>query len=106
MWIMFTERLLAGRYRLLGVLGEGGMAVVHRAHDELLDRPVAVKLLRAPVAADPEFVLRFRQEARNAASLHHPNIATIYDTGTDDGVDYIVMQLVDGEDLERILDRE
>ena len=98
--------LLAGRYRLLAVLGEGGMAVVHRAHDELLDREVAVKQLRPNFASDPEFVRRFRQEARNAAALVHPNIATVYDTGTDGDIDYIVMQLVQGPDLEQVLARE
>ena len=103
---MLTERVLAGRYRLIELLGEGGMALVYRAHDDLLDRGVAVKVLRSGFAADPEFVSRFRQEARAAASLHHPNIATVYDTGTDEGVDFIVMQLVDGEDLEHILERD
>ena len=103
---MLTERALAGRYRLIELLGEGGMALVYRAHDDLLDRGVAVKVLRSGFAADPEFVSRFRQEARAAASLHHPNIATVYDTGTDEGVDFIVMQLVDGEDLEHILERD
>ena len=93
---MLTERVLADRYRLIELLGEGGMALVYRAHDDLLDRGVAVKVLRSGFAADPEFVSRFRQEARAAASLHHPNIATVYDTGTDEGVDFIVMQLVDG----------
>jgi serine/threonine-protein kinase len=104
--MVMTGRVLAGRYRLFDALGEGGMAVVYRAHDELLDRAVAVKVLRPAFAADPEFVGRFRQEARNAASLHHPNIATVFDTGTDDGVDFIVMQLVEGEDLERVLARD
>ena len=103
---MLTERALAGRYRLMELLGEGGMALVYRAHDDVLDRGVAVKVLRSGFASDPEFVSRFRQEARSAASLHHPNIATVYDTGTDEGVDFIVMQLVDGEDLERILERD
>ena len=102
---VLTERVLAGRYRLFELLGEGGMALVYRAHDDLLERDVAVKVLRAGFAADPEFVSRFRQEARSAASLHHPNIATVYDTGTDEGADFIVMQLVDGEDLERMLER-
>jgi serine/threonine-protein kinase len=101
---MMIGRVLAGRYRLLELLGEGGMAHVFRAHDELLDRAVAVKVLRAGFGADRDFVARFRQEARSVASLHHPNIATVYDTGTD-GVDYIVMQLVDGEDLERMIRR-
>lgn len=105
--MVMTERTLAGRYRLLEIIGQGGMAVVHRAHDELLDRDVAVKVLRPGFADDPDFVERFRREARHAASLHHPNIVTIYDTGTDpeSGSDYIVMQLVEGADLHEILDR-
>ena len=105
--VVLTERVLAGRYRLLEVIGQGGMAVVHLAHDELLDRDVAVKVLRPGFAEDPEFVDRFRREARHAASLHHPNIVTIYDTGVDPetGSDYIVMQLVDGPDLQEVLER-
>src|SRR6188508_2660301 len=65
------------------MIGQGGMAVVHLAHDELLDRNVAVKVLRPGFAEDPQFVDRFRREARHAASLHDPNITTIYDTGLD-----------------------
>jgi tRNA A-37 threonylcarbamoyl transferase component Bud32 len=95
--------VLADRYRLLDVLGEGGMAVVYRARDELLDRDVAVKILRPQFAADDEFVRRFRQEARSAASLAHPNIAPIFDSGVDGDLQFIVMQLVDGPDLERVL---
>ena len=102
---MLNGRVLAGRYRLLELLGEGGMALVYRARDERLDRAVAVKVLRAGFGADPEFLSRFRQEARHAAALHHPNIVTVHDTGSDDGVDFIVMQLVEGEDLERMLSR-
>jgi hypothetical protein len=102
-----TERVLAGRYRLVSVIGQGGMAVVHLAHDELLDRDVAVKVLRPGFDEDPEFIDRFRREARHAASLHHPNIVTIFDTGTDpeSNSDYIVMQLVDGPDLQQTLER-
>jgi serine/threonine-protein kinase len=105
--VVLTERVLAGRYRLIDVIGQGGMAVVHLAHDQLLDRDVAVKVLRPGFAGDPEFVERFRREARHAASLHHPNITTIYDTGVDPetGSDYIVMQLIGGPDLQDILDR-
>ena len=105
--MVLTERALAGRYRLVEMIGQGGMAVVHLAHDELLDRDVAVKVLRPGFAEDPEFVERFRREARHAASLHHPNIVTIYDTGIDPatGSDYIVMQLVDGPDLQEVIDR-
>jgi tRNA A-37 threonylcarbamoyl transferase component Bud32 len=95
--------VLADRYGLLDVLGEGGMAVVYRARDELLDRDVAVKILRPQFAADDEFVERFRQEARSAASLAHPNIAPVFDSGVDGDLQFIVMQLVDGPDLERVL---
>ncbi len=103
-----TERMLAGRYRLLEVVGHGGMAVVYRGHDDVLDRDVAIKLLRPAYATDEDFVARFRREARHAASLHHPNIVTIHDRGIDpdSGTDYIVMQFVDGPDLDRLLAAE
>ncbi|MEA2652784.1 MAG: eukaryotic-like serine/threonine-protein kinase [Chloroflexota bacterium] len=83
------------------------MAVVYLAHDELLDRDVAIKVLRPGFAEDPAFVDRFRREARHAASLHHPNIVTTHDTGVDPetGSDFIVMQLVDGPDLKEIIGR-
>lgn len=83
------------------------MAVVYLAHDELLDRDVAIKVLRPGLAEDPAFVDRFRREARHAASLHHPNIVTTHDTGVDPdtGSDFIVMQLVDGPDLKEIIGR-
>jgi eukaryotic-like serine/threonine-protein kinase len=95
--------VLQSRYRLLDVVGEGGMAVVYRARDELLDRDVAVKILRPQFAADDEFVRRFRQEARSAASLAHPNIAPVFDSGVHGELQFIVMQLVEGPDLEKIL---
>ena len=99
-----TGHVIAGRYRLLEVIGQGGMAVVYRAQDEMLQRDVAVKVLRPGFASDAGFVERFRREARNAASLRHPNIVTIHDTGIDEvGGDYIVMNLVEGPDLQRIL---
>ncbi|MBA2719730.1 MAG: serine/threonine protein kinase, partial [Chloroflexi bacterium] len=103
-----TGRVLGGRYRLLEAIGEGGMAVVHRAHDDLLDREVAVKLLRPAFASDPDFVGRFQREARHAASLHDPRIVTIHDLGVDPATeaDYIVMQLVDGPDLQTQLARD
>jgi tRNA A-37 threonylcarbamoyl transferase component Bud32 len=105
--VVLTERVLAGRYRLLEMIGQGGMAIVHLARDALLDRDVAVKVLRPGFADDPAFVARFRREARHAASLHHPNIVTIYDTGVDPdlGSDYIVMQLVGGPNLQETLER-
>jgi tRNA A-37 threonylcarbamoyl transferase component Bud32 len=102
-----TGHRLVGRYALLDILGQGGMAVVYRARDEVLDREVAIKILRAGMTDDPAFVERFRREARHVASLHHPNIVTIHDTGVDPETDseFIVMQLVQGPDLQRMLER-
>jgi hypothetical protein len=98
-------RLIGGRYRLISPLGEGGMATLWRAVDEQLDREVAVKLLRPQFGNDPGFAARFKQEARSAGSLSHPNIVSVYDYGTDaeSGDQYIVMQLVEGSDLAAVL---
>ena len=98
-------RLIGGRYRLIAPLGEGGMATLWRAVDEQLDREVAVKILRPQYSTDPGFAARFKQEARAAGSLAHPNIVSVYDYGTDpeDDGQYIVMQLVDGQDLSTLL---
>ncbi len=97
--------MIGGRYRLLAPLGEGGMATLWRAIDEELDREVAVKLLRPQYGTDAGFAARFRQEARSAGSLSHPNIVPVYDYGTDaeSGGQYIVMQLVEGHDLAAVL---
>ena len=92
-------RVLAGRYRLGGVLGQGGMAMVYRAEDESLGRTVAIKVLREQFGDDPEFLERFRREARAAASLSHPNIVTVYDVGREGTTNFIVMEYVDGSDL-------
>jgi eukaryotic-like serine/threonine-protein kinase len=94
--------LLAGRYRLRGSIGQGGMADVQRAHDEQLDREVAVKILHARYADDPSFLLRFRREAQSAASLNHPNIVSVYDAGETDGRPFIVMELVRGRSLRQL----
>src|SRR4029450_1216679 len=96
---------ISGRYRLIAPLGEGGMATIWRAVDEQLDREVAVKILRPQFSSDPGFTARFKQEARSAGGLSHPNIVNVYDYGTDgaDGEQYIVMELVDGRDLSTIL---
>ncbi|MEP6469671.1 MAG: Stk1 family PASTA domain-containing Ser/Thr kinase [Chloroflexota bacterium] len=97
-------RLIGGRYRLIAPVGEGGMATIWRAVDEQLDREVAVKLLREQFGSDAGFAARFRQEARAAGSLSHPNIVPVYDYGTDtDGAQFIVMQLVEGENLATLL---
>lgn len=97
-------RRLAQRYRLRERIAAGGMAQVWRADDEVLRRPVAVKLLHPHLAADASFVTRFRQEAVAAARLAHPGIVAIYDTCSDDGVEAIVMELVDGPTLRHRLD--
>lgn len=96
-------RMLGARYRLIELLGEGGMATIYRAHDERLGRDVAVKLLRPEYGRDAAFVARFRQEAQSAASLSHPNIVSVYDFGTDEAGPFIVMELLDGEDLQTLL---
>ena len=101
-----SETLLNNRYRLLEVIGSGGMAVVYKGVDVLLHRPVAIKILREAYASDPTFLTRFQQEARSAAQLDHPNVVTIYDVGEDHGRHYIVMEYVDGEDLKTLIRRE
>ncbi|WP_062307182.1 Stk1 family PASTA domain-containing Ser/Thr kinase [Alicyclobacillus sendaiensis] len=98
-----TARVLGGRYRLEQKIGEGGMAEVYRAIDTLLDRMVAVKMLRSQYAEDEEFVRRFRQEAQAAARLSHPNIVNVYDVGVEDGQQYIVMEYVDGPTLKDVI---
>ncbi|ARI53495.1 Stk1 family PASTA domain-containing Ser/Thr kinase [Streptomyces bacillaris] len=104
---MEEPRRLGGRYELGSVLGRGGMAEVYLAHDTRLGRTVAVKTLRADLARDPSFQARFRREAQSAASLNHPAIVAVYDTGEDyvDGVSipYIVMEYVDGSTLRELL---
>ena len=89
------DTLLNARFRLGSELGRGGMAIVYRAHDELLDRDVALKVVRKPELA-PEDRQRMMREARMAARLHHPNIVTVYDAGEIDGQPFIVMELVEG----------
>jgi serine/threonine protein kinase len=91
--------LLNDRYRLLELIGSGGMAVVYRGVDTLLQRQVAVKVLREGFADDPAFLARSQREARAAANLDHPNVVTVYDVGQDGGRHYIVMEYVDGQDL-------
>ncbi|MFJ6747892.1 MULTISPECIES: Stk1 family PASTA domain-containing Ser/Thr kinase [unclassified Streptomyces] len=104
---MEEPRRLGGRYELGSVLGRGGMAEVYLAHDSRLGRTVAVKTLRVDLARDPSFQARFRREAQSAASLNHPSIVAVYDTGEDyvDGVSipYIVMEYVDGSTLRELL---
>ena len=91
--------ILGNRYKLVHQVGKGGMALVFEAYDQMLERPVAVKLLREDFLQDAAFRERFRQEAKSAANLTHPNIVTIYDFGFDDNGLYIVMEFVLGTDL-------
>ncbi|MGY1686105.1 Stk1 family PASTA domain-containing Ser/Thr kinase [Geodermatophilus sp. SYSU D00867] len=107
---MTTPQVLGERYEIGGVLGRGGMAEVHRGRDLRLGREVAVKVLRSDLARDPSFQVRFRREAQAAASLNHPSIVAVYDTGEDrttsGATPYIVMEYVEGETLRDVLRRE
>ncbi|MDI5980925.1 Stk1 family PASTA domain-containing Ser/Thr kinase [Amycolatopsis magusensis] len=107
---MSTPRLLSNRYELGDTLGYGGMSEVHHGHDVRLGREVAIKILRADLARDPQFQERFRREAQNAAALNHPAIVAVYDTGetqTEYGpLPYIVMEFVSGRTLRDIVKTE
>ena len=106
------ERLSDGRYEVRQLIGRGGMAEVHLGYDTRLGRPVAIKMLRTDLARDAIFLARFRREAQAAASLNHPNIVAVYDTGErtvviPDGttvtVPYIVMEYVEGHTVHELL---
>ncbi|HEX3424876.1 MAG TPA: protein kinase [Acidimicrobiales bacterium] len=101
-----ADQILGGRYRIQRHLATGGMAEVYLAHDQLLDRPVAVKVLFPELARDPTFVERFRREAQAAARLNHPNIVSVYDFGQDGAAFYIVMEYVEGRPLSAIIRAE
>lgn len=90
---------LGGRYELIERIGGGGMALVYKAHDTLLGRKVAVKILRQQFVGDEEFIKRFRREAQAAASLSHPNVVSIYDVGQDGDIHYIIMEYIEGINL-------
>lgn len=100
------QGVLDNRYEILERIGGGGMADVYKAHDKILDRVVAVKILHAQLAGDKEFLAKFQMEAQGAARLSHPNIVNIYDVGVEDGMHYIVMEYVDGETLKDKITRE
>jgi eukaryotic-like serine/threonine-protein kinase len=95
--------LIAGRYELHELVGSGGMSNVFRAHDRLLERSVAIKVLHEQYSADDDYVERFRREARSVAQLAHPNIVTVIDRGEEDGRQYIVFEYVEGENLKGLL---
>lgn len=100
---MTEENLLKNRYKLDKILGRGGMAVVYQARDQMLERDAAIKVLKGEYASDPDFRERFRQEAKAAANLSHPNIVTVYDFDIDEERIFIVMEYVPGNDLNSII---
>jgi len=101
-----SNRLLSGRYELLEKIGEGGMAVVYKAKDNLLNRFIAVKILRPEFTKDKSFVENFKRESQSAAGLSHPNIVGVYDVGKEGNINHIVMELVDGRPLSEIIAEE
>src|SRR6202167_2575345 len=96
-------RLYSNRYQVTHLIARGGMAMVYRAQDTLLNRAVALKILYPELSADPAFVERFRREAQAAANLSHPNIVPVFDWGESDNTYFIVMEYVDGEPLSSII---
>lgn len=94
------------RYQIIRTIGEGGMANVYLAYDTILDRNVAVKILRGDLATDEKFVRRFQREAISASSLNHPNIVEMYDVGEDNGKYFIVMEYLEGQTLKSLIKKE
>ena len=101
--VIIRGQKINDRYQIIRTIGEGGMANVYLAHDLILDRDVAVKILRGDLADDEKFVRRFQREAIAASSLSHPNIVEMYDVGEDDGKYYIVMEYVEGKTLKNLI---
>jgi serine/threonine protein kinase len=101
-----SQKVLSDRYELSERLGSGGMAEVYLGRDRVLGRTIAVKTLLLQFASDPHFIARFRREAQSAAALNHPNIVGVYDTGSDDGTHYIVMEYIEGRTLRDVIREE
>jgi len=97
-------KILGKRYELVEKIGEGGMGLVYKARCHLLNRYVAVKILKPELTGDEGFISKFRKESLSAASLSHPNIVNIYDVGMEDGIYYIVMEYVKGRTLKKIIE--
>ena len=100
-----VSKTLGKRYEIIEQVGIGGMATVYKAKDSLLNRFVAIKVLKDEFSHDQEFVKRFRAEAQSAASLTHPNIVSVYDVGEEDGINYIVMELLEGDTLKDLIEK-
>lgn len=103
---MDENKLLNNRYRLLQPLGSGGMALVFKAIDEMLERTVAIKILKEDYAMDNAFRDRFKQEAKAVANLYHPNIVTVHDFGVDEDQVFIVIEFIDGKDLKSLINEK
>jgi len=101
-----SSRLLSGRYELLEKIGDGGMAVVYKGKDRLLNRYIAIKILRPEFTKDATFVENFKRESQAAAGLSHPNIVGVYDVGREGNINYIVMELIEGRTLNDIIEDE
>ncbi len=97
-------KLLAGRYELIEKIGDGGMAVVYKARDRLLNRYIAIKILKPEFAKDPSIIESFRRESQSAAALSHPNIVSIFDVGREGNIHFIVMELIEGETLATMIE--
>ena len=93
------------RYEIIKTIGEGGMANVYLAHDTILDRKVAIKVLRGDLSNDEKFIRRFKREALSVSNLSHPNIVEVYDVGEEDGNYYIVMEYIEGKTLKQLLQK-
>lgn len=100
---MAGETLLNNRYELVAQQGSGGMSVIYKAIDRALGRTVAIKILRPSLTQDPAFLDKFQQEARSVAKMTHPNIVTVHDVGNDGPTHYIVMEMIDGQDLKKLI---
>jgi len=98
-----VSKIFGGRYEVLEQIGAGGMAIVYKAKDLLLNRVVTIKVLRDQFVTDEDFIRRFRREAQSAASLSHPNIVSVYDVGKEGDTEYIVMEYVEGRNLKEII---
>lgn len=101
-----ASKILAGRYELLEKRGDGGMAVVYKAKDRLLNRFVAIKILKPEFIRDPKFVDSFRRESQAAAGLSHPNVVSVFDVGKEGNIYYIVMEMMEGDTLSDVIKRE
>ena len=104
---MLKEGMIVGeRYEIISRIGSGGMADVYKARDHKLNRLVAVKVMKAEFSEDKDFIAKFRKEAQAAAGLAHPNVVNVYDVGEDNGIYYIVMELVQGITLKDYITRK